>query len=122
MTSRPVQPVGQLLYLYLTTYFKSTKMAYYLRGAVTRDVQGSQIIGQVISEENARKINRGNRCGKRERLPTTRCKSLTSTLDATIDALRNFNKLLEGINLPRLGAAEIESLIYSPTLTCLGLP
>ncbi|MGD0123768.1 MAG: amidohydrolase family protein [Terriglobia bacterium] len=44
-----------------------------------------------------------------------------TTPEATIDALRNFNKLVEGTNLPRLGAAEIESLIYSPTLTCLGL-
>ena len=44
-----------------------------------------------------------------------------TTPEATIDALRNFNKMVEGTNLPRLDAAEIESLIYSPTLTCLGL-
>jgi len=35
MTSRPVHPIGQLLYLHLTTYLKSTKMAYYILGAVT---------------------------------------------------------------------------------------
>ena len=75
------QPIGQLLYLHLTTYLKSTKMAYYIRGALTRWVQGSRIIGQIISEENARNINRRNRRGMRERLPTTRCKSLTSTHD-----------------------------------------
>ena len=44
-----------------------------------------------------------------------------TTPEATIDALRNFNKLVEGTNLPRLETAEIESLIYSPTLSLLGL-
>lgn len=52
MTSRPVQSIGQFLYLHLTTYLKSTKMAYYIRGAVTRGVQGSQIIGQDLQAEN----------------------------------------------------------------------
>jgi uncharacterized protein len=45
-----------------------------------------------------------------------------TTPEATIDALRNFNRMVEGTNLPRLETAEIESLIHSPTLEYLGLP
>jgi uncharacterized protein len=44
-----------------------------------------------------------------------------TTPEATIDALRNFNRMVEGTNLPRLEDAEIESLIHSPTLEYLGL-
>lgn len=44
-----------------------------------------------------------------------------TTPEATMDALRNFNRMVEGTNLPRLEAEEIESLICSPTLPCLGL-
>jgi uncharacterized protein len=45
-----------------------------------------------------------------------------TTPEATIDALRNFNRMVEGTNLPRLELAEIESLIHSPTLEYLGIP
>ncbi len=41
--------------------------------------------------------------------------------DATIRALRNFNQIAEGTNLPRLEAGEIEALIHAPTLDYLGL-
>lgn len=44
-----------------------------------------------------------------------------TTPEATIDALRNFNRLVEGTNFPRLTPGEIESLIYCPTLSFLGL-
>lgn len=44
-----------------------------------------------------------------------------TTPEATIDALRAFNKVIEGTRLPRLEPHEIELLIESPTLTCLGL-
>jgi predicted TIM-barrel fold metal-dependent hydrolase len=44
-----------------------------------------------------------------------------TTPEAQIDGLRNINHFAEGTNLPRLAAGEIESLIFSPTLTCLGL-
>ena len=37
------------------------------------------------------------------------------------NGLRNINHFTEGTNLPRLASEEIERLIYSPTLTCLGL-
>jgi predicted TIM-barrel fold metal-dependent hydrolase len=45
-----------------------------------------------------------------------------TTPEATIDALRGFNRMVEGTNLPRLELTEIESLIHSPTLEYLGLP
>lgn len=41
--------------------------------------------------------------------------------EATIEALRNFNKLVEGTNLPRLEDEDIENIIHSPTLEHLGL-
>lgn len=41
--------------------------------------------------------------------------------EATIEALRNFNKLVEGTNLPRLEDEDIENIIHSPTLELLGL-
>jgi predicted TIM-barrel fold metal-dependent hydrolase len=44
-----------------------------------------------------------------------------TTPEAQIDGLRNINHFAEGNNLPRLDGEEIERLIYSPTLTCLGL-
>lgn len=44
-----------------------------------------------------------------------------TTPGATIEALRNFNKMTEGTNLPRLEEEEIEKLILSPTLVCWGL-
>jgi predicted TIM-barrel fold metal-dependent hydrolase len=44
-----------------------------------------------------------------------------TTPEAQIHGLRNINHFAEGTNLPRLSSEEIERLIYSPTLTCLGL-
>jgi predicted TIM-barrel fold metal-dependent hydrolase len=44
-----------------------------------------------------------------------------TTPEAQIDGLRNINYFAEGTHLPRLTSDEIEGLIYSPTLTCLGL-
>ncbi|MBO0722275.1 MAG: amidohydrolase [Blastocatellia bacterium] len=44
-----------------------------------------------------------------------------TTPDATIEALRGFNNIVEGTNLPRLSEDEIEALIHSPTLDYLGL-
>ncbi|HSB16326.1 MAG TPA: amidohydrolase family protein [Bryobacteraceae bacterium] len=44
-----------------------------------------------------------------------------TTPEASIDALRNFNRLVEGTNLPRLAPDDIERLIASPTLEYLGL-
>jgi predicted TIM-barrel fold metal-dependent hydrolase len=44
-----------------------------------------------------------------------------TTPEAQIDGLRNINHFAEGTNLPRLTSEEIERLIYSPTLSVLGL-
>jgi uncharacterized protein len=44
-----------------------------------------------------------------------------TTPEASIEGLRNFNRIVEGTNLPRLTAEEIEQIIYSPTLSALGL-
>lgn len=44
-----------------------------------------------------------------------------TTPEAQIEGLRNINYFAEGTNLPRLTHEEIERLIYSPTLTYLGL-
>ena len=44
-----------------------------------------------------------------------------TTPEASVDALRNFNRLVEGTNLPRLNPEEIEQLIGSPALQYLGL-
>ena len=44
-----------------------------------------------------------------------------TTPEAQIDGLRNLHRLVEGTNLPRLSADEVERLIHSPTLACLGL-
>jgi hypothetical protein len=38
-----------------------------------------------------------------------------------MDALRNFNRMVEGTNLPRLEISEIDALIHSPALEYLGL-
>jgi uncharacterized protein len=44
-----------------------------------------------------------------------------TTPDATLESLRDFNKLVCGTNLPKLAAEEIEKLIHSPTLELLEL-
>jgi uncharacterized protein len=44
-----------------------------------------------------------------------------TTPEAQIDGLRTINRFAEGTNLPQLTSQEIDNLIYSPTLTCLGL-
>jgi predicted TIM-barrel fold metal-dependent hydrolase len=44
-----------------------------------------------------------------------------TTPEATVEALRNFNRLVEGTNLPRLEPLEIEGLIEAPALALLGL-
>ena len=44
-----------------------------------------------------------------------------TTPDATIEALRGFNQIVDGTNLPRLREDEIEALIHSKTLEFLGL-
>jgi hypothetical protein len=44
-----------------------------------------------------------------------------TTTPATLDALRNINRMVEGTGLPRFTEEEIESLIHSPTLELLGL-
>ncbi len=44
-----------------------------------------------------------------------------TTPEAQIDGLRNINHFAERTNLPRMSSEEIERLIYSPTLQCLGL-
>lgn len=44
-----------------------------------------------------------------------------TTPEAQMTGLRNINHFAEGTNLPKLTEEEIEKLIYSPTLTCLGL-
>lgn len=41
--------------------------------------------------------------------------------DATMDALKNFNWMTEGTNLPKLSSEEIQNLIHSPTLEYLEL-
>ena len=43
------------------------------------------------------------------------------TIEQTIDALRNINRMVEGTGLPRFTEEEIERLIHSPTLELLGL-
>jgi len=44
-----------------------------------------------------------------------------TTPEASLQGLRNFNKLAQGTNLPRLEEEEIEKLIHAPALTFLGL-
>ncbi|HWQ90114.1 MAG TPA: amidohydrolase family protein [Clostridia bacterium] len=44
-----------------------------------------------------------------------------TTAEATLDSLRNFNRITHGTNLPRLTEDEIEALIHSPTLKLLEL-
>ncbi len=44
-----------------------------------------------------------------------------TTAEASMDGLRNINRIPEGTGMPRLTTEEIERLIYSPTLECLGL-
>jgi uncharacterized protein len=44
-----------------------------------------------------------------------------TTVNATLDGLRNLNKMLEGTALPRLNEAKIEAMIERDTLPLLGL-
>lgn len=44
-----------------------------------------------------------------------------TTVDASIDGLRNLNSQLEGTQLPRLNLEEIEALIHRDSLSVLGL-
>ncbi len=44
-----------------------------------------------------------------------------TTPEATLEALRNFNRITEGTSLPRLSQEEIEKIIKNPTLSYLGL-
>ena len=44
-----------------------------------------------------------------------------TTSEASIDALRNINRIVEGTGMPRFEEEEIEHLIHSPTLKLLGL-
>lgn len=44
-----------------------------------------------------------------------------TTVDASIEGLRNLNKMLEGTALPRLNRKEIEALIYRDSLALLGI-
>ncbi|MCA9008391.1 MAG: amidohydrolase [Planctomycetaceae bacterium] len=44
-----------------------------------------------------------------------------TTVDKSIDGLRNLNEQLTGTNLPRLNPAEIEALIHRDSLAILGL-
>ncbi|MEC7564791.1 MAG: amidohydrolase family protein [Planctomycetota bacterium] len=45
-----------------------------------------------------------------------------TTIQATVDHLRNMNEMVAGTNLPRLDYDEIESMIYRDTLSLLELP
>jgi predicted TIM-barrel fold metal-dependent hydrolase len=44
-----------------------------------------------------------------------------TTVQETIDGLRNINKLVEGTNLPRVSEAKIEEIIHRDSLALLGL-
>ena len=44
-----------------------------------------------------------------------------TTVNATIDGLRNLNQMLAGTSLPRLDEQQIEALIYRDSLKLLGL-
>jgi uncharacterized protein len=44
-----------------------------------------------------------------------------TTPEASVEGLRKINRVTEGTGLPRLTLDEIDHLIHSPTLTCLGL-
>ena len=44
-----------------------------------------------------------------------------TTVNDTIDGVRNLNRMLEGSNLPRLDEEQIEQMIYRDTLPLLGL-
>jgi predicted TIM-barrel fold metal-dependent hydrolase len=44
-----------------------------------------------------------------------------TTPEASLESLRNFNRITEGTNLPKLGDQEIESLIQRPILRLLNL-
>jgi predicted TIM-barrel fold metal-dependent hydrolase len=44
-----------------------------------------------------------------------------TTVNATIEGLRNLNKMTNGTGLPKLNEKAIEEMIYRDTLTILGL-
>jgi hypothetical protein len=44
-----------------------------------------------------------------------------TTPEATLEALKSFNNMVTGTNLPRLSSEEIQILIHSPTLELLEL-
>jgi len=44
-----------------------------------------------------------------------------TTANATIEGLRNLNRMVEGTHLPRLDSSRIEAMIYRDSLTLLGL-
>ena len=44
-----------------------------------------------------------------------------TTINSTLEGLRNLNQMLEGTALPRLNMAAIETLIYRDSLKLLGL-
>ena len=44
-----------------------------------------------------------------------------TSVNASIDGLRNLNKMLDGTALPRLDEAQIEVLIYRDSLALLGI-
>lgn len=44
-----------------------------------------------------------------------------TTVDESIEGLRNLNKMVEGTHLPRLSTEEIEALIHRDSLTLLGI-
>ncbi len=44
-----------------------------------------------------------------------------TTAEASISALRNFNRIVTGTHFPTLSESEIEALIHAPTLELLGL-
>jgi uncharacterized protein len=44
-----------------------------------------------------------------------------TTVNDSVDGLRKLNQMVDGTNLPRLDATQIERLIYRPSLSILGL-
>jgi predicted TIM-barrel fold metal-dependent hydrolase len=44
-----------------------------------------------------------------------------TTVNASVDGLRNLNQMLEGTNLPRLDSQQIEAMIYRDSFRLLGL-
>jgi len=44
-----------------------------------------------------------------------------TTPEATVEALHNFNQMVSGTNLPKLGSDDVDGLIHCPALKLLGL-